>query len=83
MEQNLSERLTDYLDKWYKSLPIQALTKIHGLEPNYLLSIPSDYFGEATFDLWDEFTAWELEDRINVHDTHYDEFYEFTKNINL
>lgn len=80
---NLAEKLNEYLHNWYYALPIPALNKIHQLTPNHLYQVANDDYDEELNKLRDEWYELDLVDKLELHDSMYEEFYEFTKNISF
>ena len=80
---NLSERINEYLHNWYTTLPIPALNKIHQLTPNHLYQLSNDDYDDELDKLRDEWYELDLNDKLELHDALYDEYYEFTKPITL
>jgi hypothetical protein len=78
---NLAEKVNEYLHDWYGALPIQALNKIHHLSSDYWSPILSEDYDEEFNNLKDEWYEFDLTDKLEIHDSLYEEFYEFTKGI--
>ena len=81
--ENLSEKINEYLQNWYGSLPIQALNKIHHLSTDYWSPILSEDYDDELNNLSIEWYELDLTDKLELHDSLYNEYYEFTKSITL
>jgi hypothetical protein len=80
---NLNETISEYLHNWYGALPFSALHKVHDLEPDYLYTFKTSYYEDILNNLKDEWYELDLTDKIMLHDTHYEEYKEYTKHTKL